>query len=160
MQVTAAGRVFDQIQAYLVHRLEWKLTSLIFYLLPIVVQLTFHELLQLPTTPLSSTTGLPHLGSPSDHLRPLHSPKSLLHHAGIMPDSYGQSQSNNPNALKISHDLYSFEKATFAGFLLSSIFYGTHEGRTHMHTHPCSLRLFDFSRGRHRAFIPMYDGAF
>lgn len=41
--------------------------------------------------------------------------------------SQEQPWSNNPNAPKISHDLYFREKANLAGFLISSILYGTYE---------------------------------
>ena len=42
-----------------------------------------------------------------------------------MADSPSQPWTNNPNAPKITYDLYFREKATFSGVLIGSILYGT-----------------------------------
>jgi len=77
-----------------------------------------------------------------------------------MSDSQEQPWSDNPNAPKIPYDLYFGEKATFAGILIGSMFYGTYK------TFPPKRRPVDAhiaysvnSRDRYRAILPLYGGA-
>ena len=58
-----------------------------------------------------------------------------------MSGSQQKPWSSNPNAPKITHDVYLEEKANFTGNFLSSILYGTPQ-TLHLHGHPSPFTLF------------------
>ena len=50
-----------------------------------------------------------------------------------MSDSQQTPWSNNPNAPKVSRSVYHYEKAYFAGFLISLVLYGMHKAPLPIH---------------------------
>lgn len=72
-----------------------------------------------------------------------------------MSSSQQKPWSDNPNAPKISHRVYSQEKAYFAGALIGAILYGTRKTRPPTRPPTCAYFLV-YPRGRHCDVLPMY----
>ena len=68
------------------------------------------------------------------------------------------SWTDNPNAPRVPYYLYIGEEAYFAGIIIASILYGTHETAPHIHpSNRIQCVRSVCSRGPHRAVLPMYD---
>ena len=128
----------------------------VFYLSPITAQLIFSELLN-PQTLLSPSNPEVFLPTFDPTLR-----RNLpwLARLRTMSDPQDKPWSDNPNAPKIPYDLYFGEKATFAGILIGSMFYGTCKTLPPTRRFVCAHIAYsvDF-RDRHRAILPLYGGA-
>ena len=64
---------------------------------------------------------------------------------------------NNPNAPRISHQIYSAEKSNFAGVLVGAILHGM-QNYVSIYLHPSHLLVY-CSRNRHRLVLPVHDCA-
>ena len=88
-------------------------------------------------------------------------PKSFLFvYIQTTSDSRKRPLSNHPNTLKILRYMYLYEKACFAGYLISSVLYGEPEAPppTRLPIHVHSVRSV-FSRACHRAVLQIYGSA-